>query len=514
MARLPQVGGDKGNWGDILNDFLLQSHTADGTIKPGAVASSQLASGAITDDKIAVGTIAEDKLSSAVQNKLNTTATGISDGSVTTPKLADDAVTSAKLADNAVDTASLQDNSVSEPKLAAQNSPTTGDFLSWNGTAMRWSAQASAPVTSVAGKTGAVTLTKSDVGLANVDNTSDASKPISSATQTALNAKVDKVSSANRLYGTDGSGTQGTYEVGTSADGSVVVRTTNNRITVGTPTATDDATTKNYVDTAIAAIPAAPVTSVAGKTGAVTLVKGDVGLGNVDNTSDANKPISTATQSALDGKQALLTSGTNIKTVNGNSLLGSGNVSVPVGDVVGPASSTDKAIVRYSGTTGKAIQDSGVTIDDNGYIGVTSGTIYLNATASAINIPSTGYLRFGTTDIKKPHVLVTGDTYSSGPGKIAFRYGTNGTSFDYVDGTNNPVTRMSIDTTGNLTTSGTINGRDVAADATKIVNNGMGVVVHGATAGTARPTGFACITWIGSVQPTNAATNDIWVYKA
>src|SRR5690606_2769070 len=30
------------------------------------------------------------------------------------------------------------------------------------------------------------------------------------------------------------------------------------------------------------------VTSVAGKTGAVSLVKGDVGLGSVDNTSDAN----------------------------------------------------------------------------------------------------------------------------------------------------------------------------------------------------------------------------------
>lgn len=47
---------------------------------------------------------------------------------------------------------------------------------------------------------------------------------------------------------------------------------------------------------------AAPVQSVAGKTGTVSLVKGDVGLGNVDNTSDANKPISTATQTALDGK--------------------------------------------------------------------------------------------------------------------------------------------------------------------------------------------------------------------
>jgi hypothetical protein len=34
--------------------------------------------------------------------------------------------------------------------------------------------------------------TKSDVGLGNVDNTSDADKPISTATQTALDAKVDK----------------------------------------------------------------------------------------------------------------------------------------------------------------------------------------------------------------------------------------------------------------------------------------------------------------------------------
>lgn len=47
----------------------------------------------------------------------------------------------------------------------------------------------------------------------------------------------------------------------------------------------------------------APVTSVSGKTGAVTLVKGDVGLANVDNTSDLNKPVSTATSTALSGKE-------------------------------------------------------------------------------------------------------------------------------------------------------------------------------------------------------------------
>jgi len=38
------------------------------------------------------------------------------------------------------------------------------------------------------------------------------------------------------------------------------------------------------------------------------IVKGDVGLGNVDNTSDANKPVSTATQTALDLKATEATS--------------------------------------------------------------------------------------------------------------------------------------------------------------------------------------------------------------
>jgi len=50
--------------------------------------------------------------------------------------------------------------------------------------------------------------------------------------------------------------------------------------------------------------PAWWVTSVSWKTWAVTLVKWDVGLWSVDNTTDLDKPISTLTQTALDGKQA------------------------------------------------------------------------------------------------------------------------------------------------------------------------------------------------------------------
>lgn len=46
------------------------------------------------------------------------------------------------------------------------------------------------------------------------------------------------------------------------------------------------------------------VTSVAGRTGAITLTKGDVGLSNVDNVSDVNKPVSTATTAAISAAAA------------------------------------------------------------------------------------------------------------------------------------------------------------------------------------------------------------------
>ena len=74
-----------------------------------------------------------------------------------------------------------------------------------------------------------------------------------------------------------------------------------------TPTAADNSTkvaTTAFVK-AQGYLTSAPVTSVASKTGAVTLVKGDVGLGNVDNTADTAKPVSTAQQAALDLKANL-----------------------------------------------------------------------------------------------------------------------------------------------------------------------------------------------------------------
>ena len=112
----------------------------------------------------------------------------------------------------------------------------------------RWSGSTyiyitSGAVDSVNGKTGVVVLTKADIGLSNVDNTSDLNKPISTATAAALAGKEPLIST----------GSVSQYWRG-------------------------DKTWQ-------------------------TLDKAAVGLSNVDNTSDLNKPISTATQLALNAKE-------------------------------------------------------------------------------------------------------------------------------------------------------------------------------------------------------------------
>lgn len=47
MARLPQPGADGGVWGDILNDYLLQIHKSDGTLRDNVVTAASLAPGAV-----------------------------------------------------------------------------------------------------------------------------------------------------------------------------------------------------------------------------------------------------------------------------------------------------------------------------------------------------------------------------------------------------------------------------------------------------------------------------------
>lgn len=55
------------------------------------------------------------------------------------------------------------------------------------------------------------------------------------------------------------------------------------------------------------------------------------------------------------------------------------------GDVVGPASATDNAVVRFDGTTGKLVQNSGVLIADDG-----TTVISVNSATDALRITQTG----------------------------------------------------------------------------------------------------------------------------
>ena len=130
-------------------------------------------------------------------------------------------------------------------------------------------------VTSVAGRTGAVTLSKSDVGLSNIDNTSDANKPISTATQSALNSKAD-VSALD-----------------TKANKSDVLTKTNT--TSFTPTSAYHPATKKYVDDSV---------SAAGGGDMLKNVYDTDGDGIVDNAGmlGGQPPSYYATATALDGR--------------------------------------------------------------------------------------------------------------------------------------------------------------------------------------------------------------------
>lgn len=187
---------------------------------------------------------------SSVNGKTGTVVLGASDvGAVPTTRTVAGKPLSANVALDIPDITGLEDslaglapytalNAVGNATVAAQG--TADEALTLADQAYTVAGAAVPQSRTVAGKAlnADVTLTKVDVGLASVDNTSDANKPVSTAQQTAINARVP-----------------------------------NTRTVAGKALSAD-----------------------------VTLAKADVGLGNVDNTSDANKPVSTAQASAIAAK--------------------------------------------------------------------------------------------------------------------------------------------------------------------------------------------------------------------
>jgi len=140
---------------------------------------------------------------------------------------------------------------------------------------------------------------------------------------TSVHGIADTSALATKTYAdnaADAAETAAINEAGTAADGKV---STHNALTTNVHGIADTAAlaTKNYADNAVSTHEA-DTTSVHGiadtsalatktyadsavSTAVSALTKSSVGLGNVDNTSDADKPISTATQTALDLKAPL-----------------------------------------------------------------------------------------------------------------------------------------------------------------------------------------------------------------
>ncbi len=279
MSRLPQPGGDRGNWGDVLNDFLLVTHNSNGTLKDASIEAIKLQNSIISPAKLATTN------TPAATQSLTYNGSSMEWASISGSGTVSDASTTAKgiiqLSGDLAGTAS----NPTVPGLASKESTVSpGTTTQYYRGDKSWQ-----------------TLDKASVSLANVDNTSDANKPISSATQTALNAKAN--TSALATVATSGSYADLTNKptIPTLADATASVKgivqlTGDLSGTAASPTVPGLSAKEPSV--------ASGTTSqfYRGDKSWQTLDKTAVGLANVDNTSDANKPISSATQTALNAK--------------------------------------------------------------------------------------------------------------------------------------------------------------------------------------------------------------------
>jgi hypothetical protein len=279
-----------------------------------------------------------------------------------------------------------------------------------------------APVQSVASKTGAVTLVKGDVGLGNVDNTSDANKPVSTATQAALDGKVDEnavITGATKTKITYDA--KGLVTAGADATTADIADSSNKRYVtdaqltiIGNTSGTnsgDNATNSQYSGLAASKqdtlVSGTNIKTLEGQSllgsGNIDLSKSDVGLGNVDNTSDANKPVSTATQTALDAKTNKLIT-TNRQTASYTLVLsdadklvemnvGSANdLTIPLNSSVAFATGTQILLAQYGAGQTTIVATSGVTVRSNG------GKLKLNVQysgATLIKIDTDEWYLFG-----------------------------------------------------------------------------------------------------------------------
>ena len=223
-------------------------------------------------------------------------------------------------------------------------------------------------------------ITKSMVGLNNVDNTSDANKPVSTATQTALNLKQDTLTLTTNFTSGAATLTGATLNIpqysggGGSTSWGAITGTLSSQTDL--QTALDSKVDEN------AAITGATKTKITYDTKGLVTSGADATTADIaDSTNkryvtDANLTVigntsgtntgDNATNSQYSGlatsKQDTLVSGTNIKTINSTTLLGSGDITTgtvtSVGVSMPSAFSVASSPITTSGTI--AITGAGV----------------------------------------------------------------------------------------------------------------------------------------------------------
>lgn len=145
------------------------------------------------------------------------------------------------------------------------------------------------------------------------------------------------------------------------------------------------------------------------------LVKGDVGLGNVDNTSDANKPVSTATQTALDLKAPLAS-----PTFTGTVTLPSGTVTsamildgtIANADISSSAAIEDTKLATIS-TASKVSNSATTATSANTASAIVARDASGNFTAGTVTASLTGNASTATTLQTSRTIELTGDVTGS-----------------------------------------------------------------------------------------------------
>jgi hypothetical protein len=127
------------------------------------------------------------------------------------------------------------------------------------------------------------------------------------------------------------------------------------------------------------------------------------------------------------------------------------------GDVTGPASSTDNAITRFDGTTGKIIQNSTATLSDAG--GISADTLAISTTPTGAG--GTGIFRYDAGE-KVPEVGIDGITLKIGVQEYVRVYNSTASTLTkgqvvYINGAQgNRVSVALSDASSQSTSAGTI----------------------------------------------------------